>query len=45
MVVLHLFLVLSGCGRYLGGSDAARALVETFVSDMDDSVREMGTGM
>ena len=42
-VVVHLFLVL----ERLRGTDAGevpRALVETFVDDMDDSMRELGTG-
>jgi cytochrome b pre-mRNA-processing protein 3 len=43
MVVLHLFLVLE---RLRAASDSAlpRLLVEAFVSDMDDSLRELATG-
>jgi cytochrome b pre-mRNA-processing protein 3 len=45
VVVLHLFLVLE---RLRAEGDAAdvlqRLLLETFVADMDDSLRELGTG-
>ncbi len=45
MVVVHLFLVLE---RLREGADAAsplpRLLVEAFIADMDDSLREIGTG-
>jgi len=45
MVVVHLFLVLE---RLREGADAAsplpRLLVEAFIADMDDSLRELGTG-
>jgi cytochrome b pre-mRNA-processing protein 3 len=45
MVVIHLFLVLE---RLRAVADPAsplpRLLVEAFISDMDDSLREMGTG-
>jgi cytochrome b pre-mRNA-processing protein 3 len=45
MVVVHLFLVLERLRADPSGTDElARALLETFVADMDDSVREMGTG-
>jgi cytochrome b pre-mRNA-processing protein 3 len=43
MVVIHLFLVL----ERLRGEDAeamAQGLVDAFVSDMDDSLRELGIG-
>ena len=43
MVVIHLFLVL----ERLRGADAeamAQGLVDAFVSDMDDSLRELGIG-
>ena len=46
MVVLHLFLVLErlrGEARR-GGASCRALLVEAFVADMDDSLREMGTG-
>lgn len=45
MVVLHLFLLLE---RLRAEGDAAqrlsRRVIEAFVSDMDDSMREMGVG-
>ena len=44
-LVLHLFLVLErlrAAGEDAGGH--AQALVETFVTDMDDNMREMGVG-
>ena len=45
MVVVHLFLVLE---RLRAGADTAsplpRLLVEAFIADMDDSLRELGTG-
>jgi cytochrome b pre-mRNA-processing protein 3 len=45
MVVIHLFLVLE---RLRAVADAAsplpRLMVEAFIADMDDSLREMGTG-
>lgn len=45
MVVLHLFLVLerlrSAAGR---GAPLDRMLVEAFIADMDDSLRELATG-
>lgn len=45
MVVVHLFLVLERLrADPLAADELARALIETFVADMDDSVREMGTG-
>jgi cytochrome b pre-mRNA-processing protein 3 len=45
MVVVHLFLVLERLRTdRREADDLARALIETFVADMDDSVREMGTG-
>ena len=46
MVVLHLFIVLERL-RGQGVNDDAplpRSLVEAFVTDMDDSLRELGTG-
>src|ERR1700675_4042072 len=45
MVVVHLFLVLERLRG--GGADAeavAQVLVDAFVADMDDSLRELGTG-
>jgi len=45
MVVLHLILVLERLRASGGeGSELSRLLVETFVADMDDSLRELGTG-
>jgi cytochrome b pre-mRNA-processing protein 3 len=45
MVVIHLFVVLE---RLRAVADAAsplpRLMVEAFIADMDDSLREMGTG-
>jgi len=44
MVALHLFLALEGL-RKAGAPEAlSRMLVEAFVIDMDDSLRELGTG-
>jgi cytochrome b pre-mRNA-processing protein 3 len=45
MIMLHLFLVLDRLSS-LGapGESLARALTETFVTDMDDCLREMGVG-
>jgi cytochrome b pre-mRNA-processing protein 3 len=45
MVVLHLFLVLERLGHAPGDArDLPRLLVEAFIADMDDSLREMATG-
>ncbi len=45
IVVLHLFLVLERLRDEPDiGQDLPRLLVERFVSDMDDSLRELGTG-
>ena len=45
MVVLHLFLVLERLrGEGLGTEALQRPLIETFVADMDNSLRELGTG-
>ena len=45
MVVIHLFLVLERLRSAPGaGADLPRLLVEAFIADMDDSLREMGTG-
>jgi len=45
MVVLHLFLVLERLSREAPPARAlSQALIEAFVADMDDSLREMGTG-
>jgi len=45
MVVLHLFLVLERLRRQAPEADTLqRLLIEAFVADMDDSLRELGTG-
>lgn len=45
MVVLHLFLVLERLrGEGASADTLQRLLLETFVADMDDSLRELGTG-
>jgi cytochrome b pre-mRNA-processing protein 3 len=45
MVVLHLFLVLEPLASTPGDTrDLPRLLVEAFIADMDDSLREMATG-
>lgn len=45
LVVLHLFLVLRRLQDVPGGAgELPRILVEAFVEDMDDSLRELGTG-
>jgi cytochrome b pre-mRNA-processing protein 3 len=45
MVVLHLFLVMERLGATPEvNRDLPRLLVEAFIADMDDSLREMATG-
>ncbi len=45
MVVLHLFLVLERLRTAPSAASALpRLVVEAFIADMDDSLREMGTG-
>lgn len=45
MVVLHLFLVLERARNEVNaGAELPRLLVEAFVEDMDDSLRELATG-
>jgi cytochrome b pre-mRNA-processing protein 3 len=45
MVVIHLFLVLERLrGEGASGEPVAQELVDAFVADMDDSLRELGTG-
>ncbi len=42
LVVLHVVLALRRIGRDPQAAELARALTETFVTDMDDNLREMG---
>jgi cytochrome b pre-mRNA-processing protein 3 len=45
MIMAHLFLLLDRLSRAgAPGERLARALTETFVTDMDDCLREMGVG-
>ncbi len=44
MVVLHLFLVLGRLKLEAGTEPLQQALIEAFVEDIDDSMRELGTG-
>jgi cytochrome b pre-mRNA-processing protein 3 len=45
MVVVHLFLVLERLrGEGAAADPVAQRLVDAFVSDIDDSLRELGTG-
>jgi cytochrome b pre-mRNA-processing protein 3 len=45
MVVIHLFLVLERLrGEGAAAETVAQRLADAFVSDMDDSLRELGTG-
>jgi cytochrome b pre-mRNA-processing protein 3 len=45
MVVVHLFLVLDRLrGEGVAADTVAQRLVDSFVSDMDDALRELGTG-
>jgi len=45
LVALHLVLVLERLGKPdVGNENLRRELVETFITDMDDSLREMGVG-
>lgn len=44
MVALHLFLALEGLRGAAVPEALSRMLVEAFVIDMDDSLRELGTG-
>ncbi len=44
VVVLHLFLVLERLRTVAATQALQQALIEAFVSDMDDSMRELGTG-
>ncbi len=45
MVIVHMYLVLERLGpEGQAGQELSRALIETFVTDMDDCMREMGVG-
>ncbi len=45
MVVIHLFLVLERLRREGSSTEpVAQELIDAFVADMDDSLRELGTG-
>jgi len=45
LIVLHIHLVLERLTREgAAGASLSRAISETFVTDMDDSMREMGVG-
>jgi len=45
LVALHLFLLLEGMkGQNLADPELAQRTIETFVTDMDDCMREMGVG-
>jgi cytochrome b pre-mRNA-processing protein 3 len=45
LVALHLFLLLEGMkSRNFDDPDLAQRTIETFVTDMDDCMREMGIG-
>jgi cytochrome b pre-mRNA-processing protein 3 len=45
MIVLHLFLLLDRLGADAPATNArAREVIETFVTDMDDCLREFGVG-
>jgi cytochrome b pre-mRNA-processing protein 3 len=44
VLVVHLWLILDRLKRTPAAEGLARALVETFVTDMDDNMREIGVG-
>jgi cytochrome b pre-mRNA-processing protein 3 len=44
VLVVHLWLILDRLKRAPASEGLARALVETFVTDMDDNMREIGVG-
>ena len=45
MLALHVALVMRRLGRISpGGTELSRALAETFITDMDDNMREIGIG-
>jgi cytochrome b pre-mRNA-processing protein 3 len=45
MLVIHLFLVIERLSKAHEGAESfSRALIETFITDMDDTMREIGIG-
>ncbi len=44
LIALHLYLALESVGDAAPGGDLKQKAIETFVSDMDDCMREMGVG-
>jgi cytochrome b pre-mRNA-processing protein 3 len=44
LVVLHLYLLLERLRKEAGSEPLQQLLIEVFVADMDDSMRELGTG-
>lgn len=44
LVALHLFLALEGLKRDPTAAEFSQRTIETFVTDMDDCMREMGVG-
>lgn len=44
LIALHLFLAAERVKRDRDGSAVAQRLIETFITDMDDCMREMGVG-
>jgi cytochrome b pre-mRNA-processing protein 3 len=44
LISLHLFLALESLGQQDGAGDVKQRMIEAFVTDMDDCMREMGVG-
>jgi cytochrome b pre-mRNA-processing protein 3 len=44
LVALHLYLALESVGAVARQSDLKQRLIEVFINDMDDCMREMGVG-
>ena len=44
LLLLHLWMVLRRLGEIAGGVELSQALFDRFCADMDDNLREMGTG-
>lgn len=44
LIALHLFLALEALRVRDGGEDISQRIIEAFVADMDDCMREMGVG-